>query len=588
MFGDRQKATREQSHFLARITVLVLCGLCVLGFLTARILYLTVGRGQELFDYSEYNMLRRDKIPAPRGAIEDRYGRLLAISEPRFNLSVNPYKVRKEQMAETLERVAALCPRAVIPPLENVMKLKRSPRRLPLAVNLAMAEALPLMERQAMLPGLHVEQTFARAYPCGRVAAFLTGYVSAILENEVQGRLEEGYDLNDTVGKASLESKYEALLRGEKGTQIVRRDAFGFLLDSRVESNAVPGSKLVLTVDVDLQTSACNLLKDQSGVLVAMDPRNGEVLAMASCPGFDAGFPEQAGREGNSSWNKVIRSGYAPGSAFKIVTASAYLLAGGSTERIYYCHGTGSNMGIQNRPYMQCDAKRSHGEVNLRRAITVSCNMYFFDVAANRVGLDKLIETGSVFGFGQPTGIGLGAESPGQLGAPGPTNLADLHMLAVGQGRLILATPLQIVNAYCALANGGTMFVPQVVKRMVLASGEVVESAPVEVSRIPWTPAQWAILLEDFRNVVSDTRSGTGRHAGFDPAMKVAGKTSSAERATSQGKVTDAGFVCFAPCDNPEICVYVLLEGVGHGGEFAAPVAKQFLDEYYRLKKAQR
>jgi penicillin-binding protein 2 len=586
MFGDRRKATLEQTRFLTRIAVLVFCALCVVGFLAARIVYLTVARGQELFDYSEYNMLRRDKIPAPRGNIEDRYGRLLATCEPRFDLSIHPYKVKKEQIAETLLRVAALCPQAVIPSVDSVMKLKRSPRRLPLASNLTVGEALPIVEQQALLPGLHVEQTFTRVYPHGTATAFLTGYVSSILEKETQARLEEGYDLNDTVGRAALESKCETVLRGEKGTEVVRRDAFGFLLDSRTESNAVPGARIVLTVDLDLQLAACDILTSYSGVIVAMDPRNGDVLAMASNPTFDANLPDLANKEGNSSWNKAIRTGYAPGSAFKLVTATAYLLSGGSPARTYYCAGTGANMGIANRPYMQCDAKRSHGATDLRRAITVSCNMYFFDAAA-RVGLAKMLEVGALYGFGRPTGIGLVAigESPGRLGVTGATNLADLHMMAIGQGRMILVTPLQMVNAYSALANGGTLFVPQIVKRTILPSGEVSETSPTVASRIPWTPEQRAVLVDAFRNVVADTRSGTGRNAGFDPAWKVAGKTSSAQRATTDGKVADAGFVCFAPADNPEICLYVVLEGVGHGGEFAAPVAKLFLDEYYRLKK---
>ncbi|NQU45021.1 hypothetical protein HQ520_17175 [bacterium] len=582
MFGDRQKATQEQNLFLLRVSVLVILALAAFGFLGVRIAFLTLARGQELYKLSEENIVSREKVPAPRGPILDRFGRVLATSEARFNLSVSPFHIEDAgQMEATLEAVRRLCPRASVPPVDTVMRLRPRWKRHFLASYLTMEEALPMMERQALLPGLQIEQTFLRAYPHGRDACFLTGYVGRITNAQMDTYLEQGYDRDDIVGMAELERKYEYRLRGEKGMQIVHRDARGMVLPSRIEPEpARGGAPLTLTIDLDLQTTATHLLKDRSGVLVAMDPRNGQILALASSPNFDSNHPESAGLPGNSEYDKVIRSALNPGSTFKLVTATCWLLNGGSPDYQVFC---GGHITVGKR-LMHCDYRYGHGWLNLQQAIERSCNLYFYDLA-RKMGVQRMTETAYLFGFGRPSRIGLRAqgENVGRIGGAGAEHYGNLLMMGIGQGRLVSVTPLQIVNAYAALANGGTLYSPTVVKSVGTPDGQEEMSAFV-LDTIPWTDAQRQILLKGFQDVIQ-TRWGTGRRAKFPKEWKVAGKTSSAERVTAAGAVTDAGFVCFAPSDKPEICVYILLEGAGHGGEFAAPLAKGFLAEYFKLKE---
>lgn len=585
MFGeDKRQAHREQNFFVNRVAVLLFLGLLVMLFLVLRVSFLTVGRGRELYELSKDNIIRTEKIPAPRGAILDRYGRLLATSSIRYNLSISPFNTSRSEIEKTLWAVARFRPDADIPTVENVMAVRPRWEQVLLEKELTPEQALPLLERLSFLPGLRVEETFVRVYPYGREAAFLTGYVGELQQRELQWYLAQGYDRNDIVGKAALEKRYESFLRGKKGSQLVWRSARGRVIDSVVEENgyAQPGARLMLTIDLDLQSTATALLQGQSGAIVAVDPRNGEVLALASSPNFDANVPQRASLDGNSEYNKAIRMHTAPGSTFKLITATAWLLAGGDPEREIFC---GGYITVGNRR-MHCDARYGHGKLTMRPAIERSCNLYFYQLARD-LGLTRMAEAAYMFGFGRPSGIGLPGETRGRLRTH-TNNLGELIMMGIGQGALISASPIQVAMAYSALANGGTLYKPLLLLRVVPPRGDPITYPPLPRGTIPWKTWQREALMRGFRDV-TETNRGTGRHAGFDPEMQVAGKTSSAERKIMRdGKVvniTDAGFVCFAPWNNPEICVYVLLQDSGHGGEYAAPVAKTFLDYYYKLKE---
>lgn len=519
-----------------------------------------------------------EKIPAPRGNITDRHGRLMATSEARFNLSISPFRANADQITSTLQTVKALYPEATIPPVEEVMKVRPRWEGILLAETLTMAEATPLLERQVMLPGLRLEQTFLRVYPLGRTVSIITGYVGHITRSVLERYLNQGYDYGDIVGKAALEKRYEEELRGKKGRQIVHRDARGLLIKSRLKESASPGARLVTTVDLELQQFATQKMMGREGVILVMDPRNGEILTMVSAPNYDANFPERMSVGGNSGWNKVLREHFAPGSAFKLVTGAAWLLYNqGNPGREIFCGGY-----IQlGKRRMHCDARHGHGYLNLRHAIERSCNIYFYTLA-RETGLEKMSRMASLFGFGRPTGVSLyrSGESAGILGQGTAPNPGNLVMMGIGQGRYISVTPIQLLRAYCALANGGKVYRPMVIRSIEYPDGRIERLHPEVVSEIPWTEAQRDALMVGFRDVC-ETAWGTGRHANFDPQMKVAGKTSTAER----GGEADAGFVCFSPWDQPEVAVYVLLEGAGHGGEMAAPVAREILERYYALQK---
>ena len=583
MFRASDDASRCQITFIVRVVVLALVALALLGLLAVRISYLTVVRGDALRDLSDNNYLKREEIPAPRGAIVDRYGRIMATNEVRFNLLVSPYKLGKEDLEETLAEVKAFCPDAGIPPVEELLAIPTRRERWEgklLARNLRLREVLPLMERQAGLPGLKVEETFKRVYPFGRAASQWTGYVGSLTESEFAERREEGYALDDLIGKIGLEKRHEPSLRGTKGTQIALRDVWSRLLESRVEegNEAAPGCQIALTVDMDLQTSITQALENRPGAIIVVDPRNGEVLAMASWPDYDANRP--ALEPGEMYQSKALYGQYPPGSIFKLVTATAALMGGYSPERKLYCGGR-LEIASDFAPY--CDARAGHGWIDLRTALKASCNIYFYQLAWKYVTADDMMAAAQAFGFGRSTGISLG-DSPGKLLRPSRWELGDRIMMGIGQQRLISVTPIQIAMAYAAMANGGKLFSPALVREIRLPSGEPLFTAPPPASlrEIGWTEAQRQALLDGFRGVVEDPVMGTARHAHFDPAMRVAGKTGSAEHGLEGPP--HAWFVCFAPWDDPEVCVVVLLENAGHGGEVAAPVARGVLEKYYALK----
>jgi penicillin-binding protein 2 len=582
MFDKKRQANREQRSFLLRVSLLGLGALVVFGFLVMRLSYLTLQRGQELYELSENNFVSHGKIPAPRGNIVDRRGRILATSQPRYNISIAPFKIGREQLAQSLDGIAQFCPEVRVPPLNHVLAVRPRWRSIPLATDLTMSQTLPLLERQSLLPGLQIDQSFIRIYPHGRTASFLSGYVGKIPSAELPGYLERGFDMDDIVGITAIERKYEHILSGTKGFEIVHRNSFGRVLDSRMteDGKARRGGRVTLTIDMALQEEADRLLGGYHGVIMAMDPRNGDVLAMACHPNYDANQPQLIGRQGNTSWNRALLTPLNPGSTFKLVTAAAYLMNGGDPGRSVSCFGHIELGGTR----LHCDNRRGHGPLAFRDAVAKSCNIYFYQLA-RELGQERLVRAGEELGFGRPTGIALldGVDSPGRLGDPMSRSLGDLVMMGIGQGRLIAATPIQMTRAFSTLANGGVLHTPQIVRNIELPDGSVREFPPIELGRVEWTPEQHEMLMLGFRDVV-EKPFGTGRHGKFPDWMKVAGKTGSAERV--RGQPTDAYFVCFSPWDKPEITVFVLLEKTGHGGEFAAPVVRQFLEKYYEINKS--
>ncbi|MFW6256311.1 MAG: penicillin-binding transpeptidase domain-containing protein [Candidatus Sumerlaeota bacterium] len=583
MFDKQRQANREQRRFLYRLLFFALGISALLAFLVTRLSFLTIQRGQELYELSENNFINRSKIPAPRGNIVDRNGRILATSEPRYNISISPFKIDRDLLEMSLSMIGEFCPQARVPSLDHVLRVRPRWKPITLASNLTMEQALPLLERQSLLPGVQVEQTFQRIYPHGRSASFLTGYVGKINERQLDEYLERGYGLDDVVGKTAIEKKYEHILKGEKGFEIVHRNSFGRVLDSHVteEGKAHQGAEVRLTVDIRLQEKADALLEGYEGVIMAMDTRNGDILAMACRPNYDANEPQMIGRQGNTSWNRAMLTAMNPGSTFKMVTAAAWLLQGGSPSHEVTCWGH-----IQlGDTKLHCDNRYGHGPLQMREAIAKSCNIYFYDLARS-LGQSRIVETGEYFGFGRPTGLALldRHDSAGRLGDPMSRSLGDLVMMGIGQGRLISVTPIQMTRAFCALGNGGKLYTPQIVQRIKLPDGLMRDYPPIVAGEVPWTDEQHRVLMEAFRDVI-DQPYGTGRHARFPEWMQVAGKTGSAERV--RGKPTDAYFVCFSPAEDPEICVFVLLEHAGHGGEYASPLARQLLEKYYSLKKKQ-
>jgi penicillin-binding protein 2 len=400
-----------------------------------------------------------------------------------------------------------------------------------------------------------------------------------------------GYELDDYVGVTGIEAAFEEELRGQKGREQVWKTGRGHVLGSQIIEPAVPGAQVSLTIDLRLQQLAESLLVGQKGVILAADPRNGEMLAWASSPGYDLNRPTRMDDPTSKPWvNRAIQEWYRPGSTFKIVTGLAALEAGWDPARRVECD---HRFFLPNWK-IPFTCLGWHDSVEMIRAYQVSCNIYFYTLADYLYTRDpqnagyRLVQTAGRLGFGSPTGVlvqetserGLGfAEKRGRL--PTLENLRSergsvLHT-AIGQGRVDV-TPLQMLMAYAALANGGEVLVPRLVQRVPgQTDGEAALPPKIVKTTVGLNPEHRRVIVEGLKAVVRP--GGTGDSAGFQPQWAVAGKTSTAERG---GDVEpDAWFIGFAPADRPEIVVLVLIEHGGHGGKVAAPLAAKIFGHYF-------
>jgi penicillin-binding protein 2 len=382
------------------------------------------------------------------------------------------------------------------------------------------------------------------------------------------------------VGIAQLEKAYEDELRGENGVETVLRDARGRLQRTFVEKAAKPGRHVVLTLDLDLQTTAMALLEGRPGVAMLMDLRDGGILAMASWPSFDPDHPFPTPKDIPTSYlNKAIQEHYLPGSTFKLVTATAAMQSGRSPFREVVCKGEFYLPGWD-KPF-RCEARYGHGPLELADAIKVSCNIYFYTLARD-AGPEALVAMARAYGFGQRTGIDLIGEVPGLLPLrPDHLQPGSVLHLGIGQGP-VAVTPLQLLAAYATFANGGESFTPHLLKRVESSTGEVIREYEPRSHDAVAMPSRSRQEIERGLRAVVDSPVGTASDARFPSSWQVAGKTGSAENPEGG---TDAFFVGFAPASHPEVAFLVLLENAGHGGAEAAPVAKKLLNAYFQKRR---
>jgi penicillin-binding protein 2 len=437
------------------------------------------------------------------------------------------------------------------------------------------------------------------------MAAHLLGYVGEISQQELGAR--QGYRMGDLIGKGGAERYWENYLRGIDGGQQVEVDAVGRKLRVLSEVEETPGNTLVLTVDRDLQLAAERALEDREGAIVALDTRTGDVLAMVSRPAFDPnifargiraaewrGLLENRKRPLNS---KAVQGTYPPGSTFKMVMAAAALEEGVINPFTTIFCGGGIFFG--NRTF-RCWRQGGHGNMNVHEALVRSCDVFFYQVG-QRLGVDAIAEYAHRFGLGAPTGITLEHESGGIIPSSAwkrqrfgePWYAGETLSVAIGQG-YVTVTPLQMANVMAAIANGGTTYRPQFVKRIESPDGAVVlEQAPVVEHELNFKKSTLLQIRQALSDVVNTSR-GTGTKARL-ATVEVGGKTGTsqvgklgAERTKQGGMARErkdhAWFVAFAPVGNPEIAVAVLAEHAGeHGGTAAAPIARSVLAHYFNV-----
>ncbi len=472
-------------------------------------------------------------------------------------------------------------------------------------------------ERNNEFPGISIETNAVRTYNNGSLAAHVIGYTRKISDEEYKAK-KDVYDMDDIIGKTGIEALFEDYLKGTAGEKEVEMSVDGTITAENVTKNAISGSNIVLTIDANLQKVTEQALADcvekikaggfsqtynaKGGAAVVMNVNTGEVLSMASYPSYEPQW--FVGTLQADKWNymndsqthpllnKTIQGTYEPGSTFKMVTAIAGLETGAITtkERI---NDTGiyKKYGIEMKCWYYTSYRRGHGYLNVTQALQHSCN-YFFYETGDRMGISTLAKYALHFGLGKKTGIELPSEKAGTVASKNINGLGDTLNAAIGQGNNSF-TPIQIAKYISSIANGGTIVQPSIVKTIMNLDGT--EVSPEEIRKyvntklgitdeddgIQISPESIQVAKEGMRMATSEA-GGTAYNIFKNFKVEVAGKTGSAEAGTdeNQNDLVNAWFVCFAPFENPEVAVVVMIENGGHGN-YAAEVARDVLNQYF-------
>ncbi len=603
----------EGNFFWATIVVVSL-----VGTLLVRLWYLQVYRGEQYRLMSERNRTRRIEIPAPRGVMYDRHGQVVLGNRPFFDLVYIPQFIAdRDQTLNVLSRLLHI----PVKSLDRRLKMGAGrPKYLPVTLkrNLTAHEVSVIQSNKVFLPGIDVVVAPRREYKPG-VPPHLVGYLGEIDQSALARHKnpagESAYQPGDLIGKQGLEAVWEEQLRGQRGYRVIQVDAFGRQTNTDDSAEAMPGTParqgnhLELTIDWELQQATRDAFRGKYGAVVVLQPHTGEILAMLSSPGFDPTiYQEGMSREEWLSllhnpfkplYDKATGGEYPPGSVYKAVVAIAGIEEGiikdSTTIKCpgYYVLGDQT---------FKCWEHAGHGIVNLRRALVRSCDVYFYEVGV-QLGVDRIAHYARQLGLGRQLGLKLNTEKAGlvptsawkQLVHRQPWTGGDTPNIAIGQGYNLM-TPVQMAMLYGTIGNGGKVYRPHLVRRVINPIGEVVhEQAPELIQEVqgirPETLAKVGKYLQD---VVMD-KEGTGTKAAV-PGVTVAGKTGSVQvvslrKNRNQDDVSvkwkeHAMFAAFAPVENPEIAVAIVSENdlIGGGGAAAAPVAGHVMRAFFRLK----
>lgn len=581
----------------------------MMSLLILRMWHLQVIRGDELRQRSENNSVRLRKIKPLRGLILDTNGQVLVDNQPSFDIIFVPTRTRNtDDVAWKLRNILADRSLSLTSEIPSLGKKRWFPP-VKLDKNISVEKLAVIETHTSDLPGVTVEIVPIRKYLSGEMTAHIIGYTGEVSPEDLKKDADSGFSVGDITGKDGLEKYLDQYLKGKSGAEQVEVNVLGKEIKVVGKIEPVSGYNVVLTVDASLQKIAWEEMKDKAGAVAVIDPRNGDVLAMVSTPSFDPNlfnggisiddWEELSTDPSHPLGNRAISGQYPPGSTYKLFVAAAALEEGLITpDTSFNCNGS---LEFGNRKY-RCWNKHGHGRVNLHRAIVESCDVYFYNLG-KLVGVDKIAKYARAFGLGQITGIDLPREKSGLI----PTSEWKLSRfkeawqqgetlsIAIGQG-FDLVTPIQLVNAYGALANGGTVYRPRIVKSIETADGRILKTfEPEPKSTLPLSKETMDILTRALWGVVNEN-GGTG-HALRRKEADVSGKTGTAQvvgmpddKTGSKRKIISAKFrdhalfVCFAPYKNPEIAIAVIAENAGHGGSAAAPIARKIIDTYFEQK----
>ena len=582
----------------ARLRILAIFLVIWGGVIVATLWYMQVVKGEKYQERAVRNRVRLVRISAPRGTIFDRNGVVLADNRPSFDVVINPTEVAdRERLIATLSSILNLSPERLNRRLDTFRDRPFEPVRL--AADIGIVAATILEEKGPELPGVDVQVNPIRSYPYGEVPVHLLGYVGQISPRELVKLKDSGYRAQDDIGKMGVEEAYDRYLRGEPGAEQLQVDARGYRDKVLSHKEPRPGDDIYLTLDIRAQEILEELLEEWNGAAVAMDPRNGDLLALVSHPSFDPNllirpvWKEDAERVFSDPeaplMNRALSGEYPPGSPFKLVMALTALSSRVSTPKTTFdCRG----VFLLGESTFRCWLPGGHGELDLQQAIKHSCNIYFYNLGLE-VGVERISKMARAIGLGERSGLEIRGESGGLIpdrawkkkiiGESWYTG--DTVNLSIGQGYL-LVTPLQMASMGCIIANRGTLYQPRIVKRMISPEGEIIkEFEPVIRKKLDVPEEIWSELLSGMVRVVNEEH-GTGRAAAH-PVITVAGKSGTVQVGTPPEYGKHAWFLALAPADNPEVVLAIILEDAESGPRDAAPLAGEFMRRYFNVLEFQ-
>jgi penicillin-binding protein 2 len=577
----------SQEHFDRRLSWLLAFTCVCFAVVVFYLFYLQVIRGGYFYRESEQNSTQFYIDRAPRGFIYDSKNNVLCWNKPVPRVLFYPFMRGTNTYRDDLERIEKLLPGSASKML-NAYKLRNT---VCLAEGISRETMFKLLEQKNKLNGISVVMESNRYYPYGELACHLLGYVGEIERSELSTMGESGYIQGDIIGKTGIERKYDRFLRGKDGGWLMESDADGRNLNILRKVEPRPGDDLHLTIDMNLQKVAEAGLKETGhpGAVVGIDPRNGAVRILASCPGFDPNIfvrgQEDTKKERNKYlrdrklplYNRTTQGQYPPGSVFKIVTSLAAL-----SENKIDINGEINCPGYfkLGKRTFKCWKAEGHGRVNFLSAFRNSCDVYFYNLGL-QTGLDLMLDYARKFHLGRPTGIDLSSEKAGFLpdrlkGKKAVLYKGDVVNLSIGQG-YIDVTAMQLAVMTAAVANRGVIWQPYLVDKIInREKGQIMsKTKPARLDKVEATEFAWNTLKEGMLQVVN---SGTG-YGSFIPGLEIAGKTGTAQNPHGDDH---AWFVAYAPADKPELALVVFVENGGHGGSVSAPVARNIFLQAFR------
>jgi penicillin-binding protein 2 len=591
----------------------IVVAIVLLG-LFSRFVWLQVVQFDRYHALAENNRIALVPVPPSRGVLYDRMGTVLAHNYAAYTLEITPSKAGKlepliDQLAQIVTIEAGDRKR-----FKKLLAESKNFESIPLRNQLSEEEAARFAVNRYRFPGVEVKARLFRQYPFGESFSHVVGYIGRIGEQDVEHLDAEGvlanYRGTDHIGKLGAEASYEKWLHGRTGIEKVETDSSGRAVRVISRTAPVSGHNLWFHLDSRLQQVAEKVFGEYRGALVALDPRNGGVLALVSKPGFDPnlfidGIDVATWKELNDAFerpliNRALRGIYPPGSTIKPFMGLAGVELGLRSPG-----DTISDPGYFSLPgssHRYRDWKKDgHGTVDLKKSITISCDTYYYGLARD-MGIERMASFLTQFGFGQKSGVDLDGELSGLLPTPEwkarrfkqPWWPGETVIAGIGQGYM-LASPIQLAVATMALANKGVIYKPQLIRAWKdPVTGKLSYAAPQIMGKIPLKPRNLQLVQEAMIDVMLP--GGTASMAGAGAPYLIAGKTGTAqvkgikqgarydERGTAAHHRDHALFIAYAPADNPKIVLAVLVENGGHGGSIAAPIARKIMD-YWLLGK---